>query len=391
VHYEGKIMPRVFRSSAIVLSLLIAFQATAVTYDQVDDFQDPNDGNAGWFAGGGSAGRTAIPRRVADGGPGGAGDAYLRLASRRYHVGARNIDQWTGNYLAAGIDAIEMDLNHIRPGADAVEVRIFLFGPGGAFASANLTEPISTNAWQRYRFGLTAADLVHVTGGTGDLTDTLTAVTKLLIRHDRADPTLPGDHPPHITATLGIDNIRAVPEPADIDIKPGSDSNSINPSAQGLIPVTIFGSDTFDVAGVDGLALAFGPDGAAPAHDISDPAELADHLEDVDGDGFTDLVFHYWTEETGIAFGDMNACLHGGTLDGKRFMGCDDVRTVPDMDGDGLLDLDEEILGTNALSSDTDGDGFGDGEEVLTLATDPLNAYDPAPVEKPKRRGRRRR
>jgi hypothetical protein len=41
------------------------------------------------------------------------------------------------------------------------------------------------------------------------------------------------------------------------------------------------------------------------------------------------------------------------------------------------------------LSSDTD--GFGDGEEVLTLATDPLNAYDPAPVEKPKRRGRRSR
>ena len=57
------------------------------------------------------------------------------------------------------------------------------------------------------------ADLTHVTGsvkvpdGTGVLQDTLANVTKLLIRHDRPVPTVPGVHPPHITATLGIDNI----------------------------------------------------------------------------------------------------------------------------------------------------------------------------------------
>jgi hypothetical protein len=61
------------------------------------------------------------------------------------------------------------------------------------------------------------------------------------------------------------------------------------------------------------------------------------------------------------------------------------------MDGDGLLDVEEAALGTDPLNRDTDGDGFGDGEEVLTLQTDPLDAQDPAPVRERRVRGSRRR
>lgn len=45
-----------------------------------------------------------------------------------------------------------------------------------------------------------------------------------------------------------------------------------------------------------------------------------------------------------------------------------------DSDEDGLLDRDEEKLGTNPDNPDTDGDGLKDGEEVTTFSTNPLNA-----------------
>jgi hypothetical protein len=37
---------------------------------------------------------------------------------------------------------------------------------------------------------------------------------------------------------------------------------------------------------------------------------------------------HYRTQETGIAFGDVESCLTGETLDGAPIRGCDDITTA---------------------------------------------------------------
>ena len=92
---------------------------------------------------------------------------------------------------------------------------------------------------------------------------------------------------------------------------------------RGVIPVAILGSDTFDVADVDVTTLAFGPAGATAVS----PLERA--AEDVSGDGLLDLTLQYRTPETGIAFGDTEACVTGETLDETPFEACDDIITVP--------------------------------------------------------------
>jgi hypothetical protein len=107
----------------------------------------------------------------------------------------------------------------------------------------------------------------------------------------------------------------------DIDIKPGSDPNSINPTANGIIPVAILTTNSFDATSVDPLAVEFGPDGATESHGRG-------HTEDFDGDGDLDLVLHFKIRDTGIVCGDTSAFLIGSTFDGQLIEGFDAITTA---------------------------------------------------------------
>ena len=109
-----------------------------------------------------------------------------------------------------------------------------------------------------------------------------------------------------------------------IDIKPGSDPNNINCKNQnGMIPVAILTTNTFDATTVDPLTVRFGRTGteASEAHNKG-------HSEDADGDGDLDMVLHFRFGNTGIQCGDSEAILTGQTNDGKQIRGSDAIQTV---------------------------------------------------------------
>jgi len=116
-----------------------------------------------------------------------------------------------------------------------------------------------------------------------------------------------------------------------IDIKPGSDPNSINckpaPFKPGektdSISVAILTTAGFDATTVDPLSVGFGLCGG--------PKEIhgTGHPQDVDRDGDIDLLLHFNAGETGIMCEDTEACISGKTFGGEGIIvGCDAIRTV---------------------------------------------------------------
>ena len=110
-----------------------------------------------------------------------------------------------------------------------------------------------------------------------------------------------------------------------IDIKPHSFPNSINTKKDGRIPVAILSSSTFDAPSrVDQTSLTFGPTGN------EDSLDFCAGAEDVNGDGFLDLVCHFNTQATGFQKGDTQGILKGLTVDPipAFLLGRDSVRIV---------------------------------------------------------------
>jgi hypothetical protein len=125
---------------------------------------------------------------------------------------------------------------------------------------------------------------------------------------------------PGLTVTFTFTDVVPGAEVVEIDVKPGSDPNAVNPRSKGVISVAVLGSVDFDATLVDFSTVAFGPGAASPVHD--------GHVEDVNSDGFFDTVLHFKTQETGIQCGDIEATLTGETFGGEAITDSDTIKTV---------------------------------------------------------------
>jgi YVTN family beta-propeller protein len=103
----------------------------------------------------------------------------------------------------------------------------------------------------------------------------------------------------------------------EIDIKPGSDPNSINLKSKGVVPVAILTTPEFDASTVDPTTVKF-----------ADASPIKWAIRDVDNDGDMDMLLHFNTQELNLDANSTEGTLSGMTSDGTPFSGTDSVRIV---------------------------------------------------------------
>jgi hypothetical protein len=148
-----------------------------------------------------------------------------------------------------------------------------------------------------------------------------------------------------------------------LDIKPGSCPNSFNRNSNGVLPVALVGTDTFDVASVDITSLEIARadgvgGGAAPNEGPPGPHTVVEDVtapfagepcdcDELSADGIMDLSMKFWSNDVveALELDDLPAGefveleLSGMLMDGTAFTATDCIRLVPpgDMDGDGAV------------------------------------------------------
>ncbi len=130
-----------------------------------------------------------------------------------------------------------------------------------------------------------------------------------------------------IIVTLLLTAVMAHAFSVNIDIKPWSCPNAINPNSNGVVPVAILTSivPAFDASTVDAATVRFAGPGEPGAYDT----DGIGRMEDADGDGDLDMVLHFVQKETGIEDGDTYGIITGETYGGDSFVGYDGIMTVP--------------------------------------------------------------
>ena len=226
--------------------------------------------------------------------------------------GMANLD--IGAYAAYGIKAYPSSTVNIRGGTIGAGSAITVFaGPPAATVTVYGTDFVVTT-------GTIEDGSWTPVGGSGILTG----------EYENGNPEDPEDDinllfhsdTPIILVDTGGPSTISV----QIDIKPGSDPNPINPGSNGVIPVAILTTDSFDASTVDpGTVTLAGAEVAVRGKSEKTMARL----EDIDGDGDDDLMLQVDTQSWAELWEGGEVILTGKTYDGEDIEGTDEVIIVP--------------------------------------------------------------
>ena len=192
-------------STFIILLLLPFFALSQITLNQTDNFEDYTTKN--WTKGDNSV----IPNQnILTDGPDGADDNFLRVESNGGNgadskLVTFNNAQWQGDYNAAGINYISMDVRN--SGSELILLRLAFegFSSSRRYSSTNPIAVIPGQGWQTIVFPIDEISLTNITTSGLGYNSTFDDVRVFRILHNDV-PSWDGDP---IEAILDIDNIKA--------------------------------------------------------------------------------------------------------------------------------------------------------------------------------------
>ena len=217
--------------------------------------------------------------------------------------------------------ATTVAVSNVPPAVDAAPAQT-IFSGQRVTVSATFSDPgIADNPWL---FSFDWNDASSDTGSTNSQGAPITASHSYFV---------PGDYTVKVCVTdkdggSGCDTavVSVLPVPVHIDIKPGSDPNSINcKNGKEVITVAILSDASFDATTVDHATVVF--EGARETH-MDRGGQPQRHEEDVNGDGRVDLVLHFRLEDTSLSCGSVDGTLKGMTFGGRWIEGTDAVRMI---------------------------------------------------------------
>ena len=129
----------------------------------------------------------------------------------------------------------------------------------------------------------------------------------------------------HLKGPAVREGVAPESSPVTIDIKPGASPNSINLGSNGVVPVAILSTGTFDATTVDPTSVTL----AGSRVKVKGKGTPMASLQDVNGDGRMDLVVQVSTDALELTGTDVQAFLEGRTFGDTPIIGVDSIRVVP--------------------------------------------------------------
>ena len=191
--------------------------SSAIVEGQLDDFQDGTTQD--WVAALAGAIPPFPPAVVANAGPAGSGDFALRVTATGAVTGPgsklvvnNNQPRWMGDYTAAGVEGVFLDVNNLSDVPLTIRVGLDMppFIPGGGrWVTSGVVVP-AMSGWRTLGFSVLAQDLLPGDAFAVDPAVTLSNVGVIRVLHS-PEPSYIGES---IAAVLDLDNVQAVPEPS---------------------------------------------------------------------------------------------------------------------------------------------------------------------------------